>query len=127
MISVDEDALICDFAEYYHIFDYRSLEVHLASILAYGLPDFSRIKRKLTGQKHSNDTLLMALIVDDLNLMLWQRTKDGQNNRNRPKSVYQALIGKAEEKDEAIKGFKSADDFEKARAEILARKGEKNG
>ena len=41
MIATDEDALICDFAETYHIYDYRSLDVEYAATLAYGLRDDS--------------------------------------------------------------------------------------
>lgn len=43
MINTDEDALICDFAETYHIYDYRSLPLHMAGIFACGLRPDSRI------------------------------------------------------------------------------------
>ena len=44
MINLSEYALICDFAETYHIFDYRSLPVKLAATLSAGLRDDSRSK-----------------------------------------------------------------------------------
>lgn len=34
MLNLSEDALICDFAETYHIYDYRSLPLRLVATLA---------------------------------------------------------------------------------------------
>lgn len=36
--------MICDLAEYYHIYDYKQLPVETLAILVYGLRDNSRIK-----------------------------------------------------------------------------------
>ena len=59
MISLDESALICDFAETYHILDYRALPLKLAAVLACGLRDDSRIKMKLAGMKLNPETMLL--------------------------------------------------------------------
>lgn len=37
MVAVDEEALICDFAETYNILDWRELPCRTAAILASGL------------------------------------------------------------------------------------------
>ena len=44
MAARDEDALVCDMAETYHIFDYRALPLFLAARLACGLREDSRSK-----------------------------------------------------------------------------------
>ena len=70
MIQLDEGALICDFAETYHVFDYRSLSATLAATLAAGLRDDSRIKMKLSSRKASVDTILLAGIMDRISILL---------------------------------------------------------
>lgn len=110
MIALDEDDLICDFAETYHIFDIYSLDVNLAATLAVGLRDCSRIKMKAAGLKVETNTLLLARIADAAALNVYAKTKDAQHNRNRPKSILEALI--KEEKNE-LRKFASGEDFEK--------------
>lgn len=44
MIQTDEDALICDLAETYQIYDYRQLPAYQVAVFSYGLRDDSRIK-----------------------------------------------------------------------------------
>lgn len=121
MVSVDEDALICDFAETYNIYDWRSLNVKYASILASGLRDNSRIKMKMGGIKYPLETLLMASMVDRLSYLLWAKTKDGQKGKNKPKSIYEELCGLNVKKKDTYKAFKSADEFNKYRNKILER------
>ena len=65
MIHEDEDALICDFAETYQIYDYRSLPVKMAATLAAGLRDDSRIA-KTTEAKASTTNTILAIIADHL-------------------------------------------------------------
>ena len=43
MIAIDEDALICDLAETYQIYDYRRLPVQTVAVFSLGLRDNSRI------------------------------------------------------------------------------------
>jgi len=57
--------------------------------------------------------MLLALIVDGVNMLVWQNTKDGHKGRNRPKSVYKLLTEPPEEKKEQYTVFRSVDDFEK--------------
>lgn len=99
MVASDENALICDFAETYRIYDYKSMPLKLAAILAVGLSDDSRIKRKLSGQKQPQNTLLLAMMVDALNILVWFKTEDGQKGRNRPRSVLEALTEEPQEEE----------------------------
>ena len=111
MLETDEDALICDFAEYYHLFDWRSQGVKQAAILACGLPDSSRIMKKLSKQRITLDQALMALILDDLNTLLWRQTKQGQKGHNRPQSVYKILNSEPVVREYEV--FNSGDEFMK--------------
>lgn len=110
MIALDEDALICDFAETYHIFDLYALDVNLAAILAVGLRDNSRIKMKATGLKVETNTLLLARIADAAAMNVYAKTKDAQHNKNRPKSILESLL--KDEKDE-LRKFSTGAEFEK--------------
>ncbi len=118
MVKLDEEALICDFAESYHIYDWRSLNLLYASILASGLRDNSRIKMKMSGVNYTLDTLLLASANDRLAYLLWMNTKDGQKGRNRPKSIYELLTHEQKE-NEYAKGM-TIDEFETKRNQILA-------
>lgn len=62
-------------------------------MLACGLRPESRIKQKMMGAKAPIDTLLRAIIADELKLLVWQNTKDGAKGRNRPESILAALLG----------------------------------
>ena len=76
MIELDEDALICDLAETYQIFDYRSLPVQLVATLSVGLRDNSRIKLRLADSEVSLETLILASIADNLTLLRLGFSKD---------------------------------------------------
>lgn len=128
MANLDEGALICDFAETYGIYDWRTLPLKTAAILAVGLRDDSRIKMKLSNQLVSIDTLITAAILDYVALLTWFKTKDGEKGKNRPQSMVGALLGDNDEEKE-IKTYSSGEDFEKDRARILAmiKKGNNDG
>ena len=61
MIALDEDALICDFAEFYHIYNYYDYPVEYVAILANGLRDNSRIRHKERGLKVDISLLFLPL------------------------------------------------------------------
>lgn len=117
MIVTDEAALRCDMAQTYHIFDYRALPARQAALFAYGLPEDSRIRRKLSGTAISMETRLLALIADALQMLVWQNSRDAQRGRNRPHSVLAAITAEEQRTDGV--GFESAEDFEAWRASML--------
>ena len=123
MISIDEDALICDLAESYHIYDYKSLPVSKIAIFSVGLRDDSRIKMKMNGIKYPLNTILLAAAADRLSLLLWSRTEDGVNGLNQPQSILDKLIGDGDAKE--VNGFDSPEDFENEWKRLVG--GERNG
>lgn len=100
----NEDALICDFAETYHILDWRALPVKLAAILACGLRGGSRSVQLLIGSKATDEQLLLAAVADGVKLISWQL---GGDKKNRPESIVQRLT---ETKPKAV-GFATAEEF----------------
>ena len=118
MIEIDEDALICDLAETYNIYDYKQLPLTKVAVFSLGLREKSRIMMRLSEQKVSLETLVLAGISDKLGLLLWSKTKDGEKGRNKPKSLVESMQSiKPQEKEEL--SFYSGEDFEKARKEII--------
>lgn len=113
MLRTDEDALICDFAQYYHVLNYRSLPAMLAATFLCGLPDDSRCKMKITGRGATIEQLMLAMIYDGINWLCWAQTKDAAHGRNRPKSLHDQLVN-ANKQDDKPMSFSSAEEFEAA-------------
>lgn len=122
MVALDETALICDFAERYHVLDWRALPVYTAAALAAGLEADSRIMRKISGAPADVQTMLLAMIADALHVLAWQNTKDAASGKNRPKSIVQAILGDTRD---PVEGFASVEDFRAWRASMTG--GENNG
>ena len=115
MISVDRDALICDMAETYHIYDLRGLPARTLATLAFGLRADSRIKMRLSDQPLRVNTILLAAIADRLGLLVWAQTEDGRMGRNRPQSIIDALEGA----ENAPQGYSTPEEFEAERRRII--------
>lgn len=120
MISLDEDALACDLAETYRIYDYRQLPLMQVAVFACGLRDDSRIKMQANDQLIPMDTLLLAGISDSLSTLVWFQTEDGQKGKNRPPSLLNLLTNNntASDKKDVIT-FRSGEDFENARTRLI--------
>lgn len=116
-INLDEDALICDLAETYHIYNYRELPLDYVATLCFGLRENSRIKMLFSDTKITTDTMLLACITDRLTTWLWMNSKDGQKNQNRPPSIAQEMTEKQKPKE--YMQFRSIDDFERKRQNII--------
>lgn len=122
MIATDEDALICDLAEIYQIYDYRRLPLKMVAVFSFGLRENSRIKMKMNDIEVPFETMLLAGIQDKLNVLIWQQTKDGMNGRNYPASMV-ALLTKSHQKSKTsdLVGFESSEDFLKEREKLLRK------
>lgn len=120
MIAENENALICDLAETYNVYDYRQLPPSKVAVFAMGLRDDSRIKMKLSGQEVPLETLLLAGISDRLSILTWFKTEDGQKGRNRPAMLVDSLTGKTEIKTDVIV-FNSGEDFENMRNRLIGK------
>ena len=95
MIKTDEDALICDLAETYQIYDYKSLPF---------------------------GELLLSMISDELTRLIWMKTEDGVKGINPPKSIVSLILNNGEE-NTVNDGFQTVEEYEKARLEIIREGG----
>ena len=102
ILKLHKDLLICDFAEYYHIYDYRQMPPAYIATLAVHLPSSSRVQRALAGIQATQTEILLASIVDRLSWLVWAKTKDAQHNRNKPKSLVEQLTKKPSEQTKAV-------------------------
>ena len=119
MIRTDADALACDMAETYGIYDMRTLPLSRAAVFACGLRGGARIIQKIAGLRDSaegrTERMLLAVIADGVNTLAWQNTKNGQKGKNRPESLFSALfheIGKG--KRDSVRAFESQEAFQAA-------------
>lgn len=122
MIATDEQALICDLAETYGVYDYKALPVKLLATLSSGLRDDSRIKKEIAGVSESNNNLLLATIADGIRNLQWMQTKDGAKGRNRPESILEELLGESTP-DKDVQAYLTAEDYERERRRILGGDG----
>ena len=117
MIEFDEDALICDLAETYQIYDYRSLPVKLIATLSAGLRDDSRIKMAAADMTVRQETLLLAAIADRVEAFRYGFTSDAEKGINQPSSLVDVILGREKDTNTnkgGVVSFGSAEEFEKA-------------
>lgn len=122
MLRRDRDAVLCDLAQYYHIYRLDALPAADVARLAAGLPPDSRIMRLLSGRNATMDQILAAAIADRLGMLVWFQTRDGQKGRHRPERILDILL--AQEKDREKDGpetavYDSVAAFEAAREKII--------
>lgn len=120
MLTFDEDALICDMAETYGVFNLFELPPQLAATLAVGLREDSRIKVKMSGMKMDFNKYILAALFDKVNWLCWTKTKDAQHGTHVPESILDLLLqtDKQNGPDEFMV-FDSPEAFEKARQDLL--------
>lgn len=110
MLAKDKDALVCDLAETYHIYDYKELPVKTLAVLASGLRENSRIMMSMRGYTYLAPELVLPQIYDILSVLVF-------NKEDRPPSMTSVMTGAAAEK--TTKGFKSGADFEAERERLI--------
>lgn len=81
----------------------------LIATLAVGLPDSSRVKRKFSGVNLTLDQMLLAMLVDGVNISIWQRGRAKRSHK--PESVFKKLTEKKKPKDELM-SFQTPEEFE---------------
>lgn len=112
MINVDEEALICDFAETYRIYDYKSLPLRTVGTFACGLRHDSRIGMRISDSKLTTDQTLLALVADNTRAIAWLNSSDGAKGINRPKSLVEAVMGEKKTTESVIETFDTGQDFD---------------
>lgn len=107
----DEDALVADFAEYYHVYDWTTLPIKTAATLAAQLRPSSRSYMHREGVHVNTTNALLADIYDELQVLICSRPY--LKKKIKPNFIAEELINGPKKKDD-IKAFKNEDDFKKA-------------
>lgn len=127
MVHIDRIAVICDFAETYHIYDMWTLPARTAATLACGLGPNSRIMLKLAGVEISPPfSLLVAMLIDEVRAFryMWADESAGE-----PAFITDVMLGNREpaRNNSAVATYESGAAFEEARAAIIERIKRNNG
>ena len=116
MLAIDRNAVICDLAETYCIYDYRRVPGRTLGILTAGLGENTRIGKKVNGVRGTVTEVLLAQILDGVRWLCWAQTEDGKKGKRRPDSVAAGFfVSEDKNKTKAM----SVDDFEKIRQRIV--------
>lgn len=123
MMNADADALFCDIAETYHLFDWSSVPVTTLARLASGLRDNSRIVMKLSGAEVAFDKLLLAMIADNTGYTAWSNTQAAHDHPDKvPDKIVASLLGiKQKPSNKAVQSFRTAEEFEAKLASLRGR------
>lgn len=114
LLNDSEELIICDLAQYYHILDYSQIKPNILATLVLGLPDDSRIMRKISGAKMSYKDSVLALIFDVLQIIAFNQGH--RKGAKRPESLYKKLTTEEKKKDELMT-FDTPEQYEAWRKE----------
>lgn len=130
MADGGEDRLICDFAETYHILNWREIPVRTAAILARGLPDDSRTMMYFADAPCNYDRAIRAITADNLaNILYLMKILLGVKNPQEPDLLSPVLLKEQKSKQKTgikngVSVFSSAEDFRNAWNSIVSGGGE---
>lgn len=112
MLLTDMDALACDMAETYHVFDASQLPVKTYEVLASGLRADSRIRMKMSGLNDDTPrSFILATMADRLTMIHHMLGTDPKKERELPELFTTEM--KAPPKEKNV-GYSSPDDFKAA-------------
>lgn len=115
LLVTDKNAVICDLAEVYHIYDYRRVPGRLLGILVAGLGPNTRIGKKVNGVRGTVADVLLAQILDGVRFLCWAQTEDGRKGRHRPPSIASDFfVSEDTKKTKAV----TIDEFNKIRQKV---------
>lgn len=115
MYAADRDALICDMAEIYHIYDVWSIPVSLFATLACGLRSNSRIKMRMAGYSYIPPEVGLFAIHDILAQVF-------AKEESAPVSLIGMRYGE-EEKKSKYSGFDTTEEFDEWRRGMIGGAG----
>ena len=124
-VAADEDALICDLAQFYGVFDWQRLPLRTAATLTDGLPVTSRTKTRMAGLSVPFDMFLLAMAIDNLSMLCWLNSADGVKGKNKPEMLTEKFKVKDNIPDTGR--FADADAFEAMRLRMFTEESPKEG
>ena len=82
----------------------------LIATLAAGLPDTSRVMRKISGVSLTLDQVLLASILDSLNGLIYGLSR---KKGKKPKSITEQLLNRDKKQKDELMSFRTAEEYEK--------------
>ena len=113
-------------AQYYHILDYENQHPDLIATLVSQLPVDSRLMMHYSKVPITLNQILMANMIDNLQVLVWQNTKNGHKGRNKPQSLLDTLLNK-DKKRKSDNSKENLMAFDTPEAYELWRRGKING
>lgn len=123
MLAVDRDALICDMAETYRIYDIYAFRPKQVAVFASGLGPDSRIRLKLAGISPRSTQELLAHIADNLAILRYRFT--AQSGDDLPTLFTDLIQDNQPEKSGAVESYQDGNAFSEAWKRLT--KGGENG
>ena len=114
MMALDENALICDLAETYQIYDYRSLPVFTVAALSAGLRENSRIMTEIRGGTLVSQEYCLALIYDILAAFF-----TGGNADSSLSDLFDGRHEPEKKPDKKTRSYDTPEDFERDRRKAM--------
>jgi len=111
MYSKYPEALTCDMAETYGIFDIKGVPARLLATLAVGLRDDSRVKMAASETTVKDELVLLACIADCVRWIQWSMTQAAADGAKPPKPLLNHYLG-IEKEEKAAMGFRTPEEFE---------------
>lgn len=122
-VKNNEDALICDLAETYQIYDWKSYHVSFIAILAAGLRQNSRSRMALDSVQADLNGSLLAIIHDDLqNLIYVTQSAHSRKKLKKPEYITDKIIHGVHKQATEYQGYESSEDYEKAWERLAGHK-----
>lgn len=94
--------------------EYERLSPVTVAALCFGLRNDSRVKMHIADSKLTLEQMLLGRIADELALIFWTKTVDGQKNINRPKPILDSLMNTDSKKENDNICYASGEDFMEA-------------
>ncbi len=121
MLGADRDALLCDLAETYHIYDLKALPVLTLAALSFGLREDSRIKMKLAGLTYIPPVFLLASTCDNIALLRYNLF--ASENDGLPTLYMDRILGK-EQPERETEGYQTAEECQAALDKYIIKDGD---
>ena len=116
MLDLDEEALICDLAETYGIYDYKSMPLRLISTLASGLRADSRIMLRISKDPEPRDVevTILGAIADRLASISYILLKAMKADPEVPVPIIKAILemDKKQSNEEVLK-FNTSEELDR--------------
>ena len=118
---MNRKSLVCDLAETYGIFDFKGVSPRLLGTLAAGLGAESRIGKELNGVHGSTVELLLAELIDSVNILIYGllSKEDAEPPESRKELFFIEKNESSAKKEKEYESFATGEEFHRRRTELM--------